>query len=244
MAMEPQNGPPPSIRFERTPEAAEITLLERPRFRRSGRLVLGAVITSLVAIGITTLLPVGFWMLDEPDLANLTLFFPIFAVITGIAIVASEFNWEREGARLVIREDTLALKRKGGIQDRQWDLSSIRRVDVRPLNDSDDRWELRLLLKNGIAYGMLDRRSKRELDWLAGLLRAAIARPPQPRPVVQEAIVSTSTGGECQVCSSTMETRIVYCARCRTPHHEECWVYAGMCSTYGCREIGFVRSRT
>jgi hypothetical protein len=97
---------------------------------------------------------------------------------------------------------------------------------------------------DGISYRMLDRRSKVELEWIAGLLRAGIAKPPPLRPVVKDVVVSTSPGGECQVCASTMETRVVFCARCRTPHHEECWVYTGMCSTYGCREIRFVRSRS
>lgn len=43
-------------------------------------------------------------------------------------------------------------------------------------------------------------------------------------------------GGRCPVCSSSMVTRIVYCKKCRTPHHEECWDYTGQCSVFGCRE--------
>jgi hypothetical protein len=39
-----------------------------------------------------------------------------------------------------------------------------------------------------------------------------------------------------------MESRVVYCGKCRTPHHEECWSYVGQCSTYGCREIRFTRT--
>jgi hypothetical protein len=48
--------------------------------------------------------------------------------------------------------------------------------------------------------------------------------------------------GDCQVCGEKMESRVVYCAKCRTPHHEECWSYVGQCSTYGCREIRFTRA--
>lgn len=43
-------------------------------------------------------------------------------------------------------------------------------------------------------------------------------------------------GGRCPVCGSSMVARIVYCRKCRTPHHEECWNYAGQCSVFGCRE--------
>jgi hypothetical protein len=50
-----------------------------------------------------------------------------------------------------------------------------------------------------------------------------------------------AASGECQVCLEKMESRVVYCAKCRTPHHEECWSYMGQCSTYGCREIRFER---
>ena len=48
--------------------------------------------------------------------------------------------------------------------------------------------------------------------------------------------------GVCQVCHEKMDSRVVYCGKCRTPHHEECWSYMGMCSTYGCREIRFERN--
>jgi len=51
-----------------------------------------------------------------------------------------------------------------------------------------------------------------------------------------------AAAGACQVCLEKMDSRVVYCAKCRTPHHEECWSYMGMCSTYGCREIRFERT--
>jgi hypothetical protein len=46
-------------------------------------------------------------------------------------------------------------------------------------------------------------------------------------------------GGLCQVCGSAMTDRIVRCAQCATPHHEECWTYAGRCSTYACPETSY-----
>jgi hypothetical protein len=47
-------------------------------------------------------------------------------------------------------------------------------------------------------------------------------------------------GGQCQVCGTEMRDRIVLCARCRTPHHEECWLYLGECSTFACKERRYV----
>ncbi len=39
----------------------------------------------------------------------------------------------------------------------------------------------------------------------------------------------------CQVCGEAIEqTTIVLCARCRTPHHQDCWSYGEGCSVYGC----------
>lgn len=43
-------------------------------------------------------------------------------------------------------------------------------------------------------------------------------------------------GGQCQVCGTEMKDGVVLCASCRTPHHEECWLYMGECSTFACRE--------
>lgn len=46
----------------------------------------------------------------------------------------------------------------------------------------------------------------------------------------------------CQVCGDTLaREQVVYCRRCVTPHHEECWTYARECSTFGCKERHFVR---
>lgn len=48
----------------------------------------------------------------------------------------------------------------------------------------------------------------------------------------------------CKVCGEEIEGHeMVYCQRCKTPHHGECWQYAGACSVYGCLEKGFRRPR-
>lgn len=46
--------------------------------------------------------------------------------------------------------------------------------------------------------------------------------------------------GLCPVCTNSLVERVVYCDRCRTPQHEECWVYVGQCSTYACKGKRFV----
>ncbi|HLY75086.1 MAG TPA: RING finger protein [Planctomycetota bacterium] len=52
-------------------------------------------------------------------------------------------------------------------------------------------------------------------------------------------IHSTIDGGACLICGSPLERRIVRCARCRTPHHLDCWKYNGRCSIFGCDEHQF-----
>lgn len=50
--------------------------------------------------------------------------------------------------------------------------------------------------------------------------------------VVQEAV--------CQVCGEDIVTDMVFCRRCSTPHHLECWQYVGACAIYGCQEKNYV----
>lgn len=44
----------------------------------------------------------------------------------------------------------------------------------------------------------------------------------------------------CQVCGEDIVYEMVFCRRCKTPHHQDCWQYYGACSTYGCHETRFV----
>ena len=46
-------------------------------------------------------------------------------------------------------------------------------------------------------------------------------------------------GGRCGVCETPVMEDLVECRKCRTPHHETCWGYAGLCSVYGCGETTF-----
>jgi len=45
----------------------------------------------------------------------------------------------------------------------------------------------------------------------------------------------------CKVCGDSIASDMVYCRRCKTPHHGECWQYVGACSVYGCQERNYLR---
>jgi hypothetical protein len=81
--------------------------------------------------------------------------------------------------------------------------------------------------------------------WLKGAYRLLEAIPgfQVDEPVHIPSVSSFSEReGECQVCGGTLaQGAVVRCRRCATPHHEECWTYTGECSTFACRERGFVR---
>lgn len=43
----------------------------------------------------------------------------------------------------------------------------------------------------------------------------------------------------CPICGEFVHTNLVFCRRCMTVHHAECWTYNGRCATYGCGETQF-----
>jgi hypothetical protein len=70
----------------------------------------------------------------------------------------------------------------------------------------------------------------------------------EPAPAAKAHLVSLRPRWLCQVCGegpaadgSTGE--VVVCRRCKSPHHRDCWIYNGACSTYGCREKRFLVKR-
>lgn len=44
----------------------------------------------------------------------------------------------------------------------------------------------------------------------------------------------------CQICGEAVTSQQVFCRRCKTPHHLDCWQYYGACSTYGCQETRYL----
>ncbi|MCS6863250.1 MAG: hypothetical protein NZT92_23330, partial [Abditibacteriales bacterium] len=45
----------------------------------------------------------------------------------------------------------------------------------------------------------------------------------------------------CRVCGTRIDSDVVLCRRCYTPHHHDCWHYAGRCSTYACGERRYIK---
>ena len=56
---------------------------------------------------------------------------------------------------------------------------------------------------------------------------------------VDEDEVTLLESMKCPICSEEIETEIVCCLRCQTPHCRDCWSYNGECATYACNETRF-----
>lgn len=41
---------------------------------------------------------------------------------------------------------------------------------------------------------------------------------------------------KCPICSEQIMLDMVVCARCKTPHCQDCWEYNGQCATFACSE--------
>lgn len=57
---------------------------------------------------------------------------------------------------------------------------------------------------------------------------------------VEQLQLQSIDDAKCPVCCDDIAEDLVFCGRCKTPHHRECWIYSGKCSTYGCGETQFV----
>ncbi len=65
--------------------------------------------------------------------------------------------------------------------------------------------------------------AKSSLELQAGVQFYDGTPPPPEKPV-------------CPICGAGIATGRADCAKCRTPHHLECWKYFGMCSMFACGE--------
>jgi hypothetical protein len=45
---------------------------------------------------------------------------------------------------------------------------------------------------------------------------------------------------ECQVCGDPLLEKVVFCTKCKTPHHLDCWQYFGSCAVYGCGQKRYI----
>jgi len=83
------------------------------------------------------------------------------------------------------------------------------------------------------AAGQLDR-----FVWLAlrCLDQFAVAMLDDPGDDVELASATPVTG-KCPICGELMDgagNNVWRCERCHTPHHADCWSYAGQCGVFGC----------
>jgi hypothetical protein len=63
-----------------------------------------------------------------------------------------------------------------------------------------------------------------------GVLHATAIKPGE----VSFKEAAATSPGCCQVCLAALVDDAVRCAKCRTPHHRECWDYIGGCSIFAC----------
>ncbi len=56
----------------------------------------------------------------------------------------------------------------------------------------------------------------------------------EPGRAVAESMQLMVAAGTCLVCGVGMEVETVRCAKCRTPHHKDCFSYFGRCAVFGC----------
>jgi len=224
---------PETLDFRRTPDGVEITLLKPPLLKGGRKRFTIACLVSLGILIVATLPCVVLSLYGDGP--SVTVVFPLVALMVGAGIIATEFDWDRQTGMMTVTDGFLKILLDPMGPQRQWPVKNVANVSAWVY---DNVWELKVELKEGKPFLCFKGRHRIELQFCAGLLRAALA-PPRPAPV--ELVVQVA-GGVCQICGSAMDERIVYCAKCRTPHHEECWMYNGACSTYGCREIRTTRT--
>lgn len=44
---------------------------------------------------------------------------------------------------------------------------------------------------------------------------------------------------DCPICGEPIESQLVTCVSCKTPHHRDCWEYNGRCATFACGQEVF-----
>jgi hypothetical protein len=164
----------------------------------------------------------------------------LFLVVGMLFFLGEANRRSRTGIVLVTRE-RLRISSVGilGTRSLEWRSEEVRSIrggfSGTTINDAP-QMDLLVSLGDGKEFSWFKGRDRAELEWVASTVWRTFQREPGIAEVqIQSAI------GICQICGSEMPSQVVFCARCRTPHHEECWRYTGQCSTYGCREIRFTR---
>lgn len=209
----------------------ELTFLPLVRSRgRWWRLPLAALLGTAAIVGASVLLYQATHGAFPPAIPRI-----------GVAGLLGATGWRlwvlQRWAVLQVVEGVVTVRQNQGRETVQFGVSEVEFVQTYRLGR---RTELQFLLRNQPKIRLLEGRPPQELEWAARFLRVSL----KGRTAIPEnaAMKVDPAAGDCPVCLEKMESRVVYCATCRTPSHEECWSYMGMCSTYGCREIRFERS--
>lgn len=79
-----------------------------------------------------------------------------------------------------------------------------------------------------VTRGLLERIVAAGTELTAALLEA------RPSSILIWDEPASAGRGRCPVCGSPLHGAVTHCLKCRTPHHFECWRYAGGCATYAC----------
>lgn len=155
----------------------------------------------------------------------------VWVALPAILLCAAAFP--RQGWRVEATSRALTLTKDGlfGGSLRSWPAEEVAAVWLDgQRSDEIEIWSCRVRFKDGSVHDLLSG-AEADMRRLVDMLRNRSRETPR-------------TIGTCRVCGTGMSRRIVACASCRTPHHAECWTYAGRCSTYGCREIRVVTSES
>jgi len=218
---------PASLRSVKDEGGVDLSFLALLHFRRRWWTLLGwTVLWTLAILGISALL--ARMGTPSPVMTKVAIAVLLLGVLGRLAILSRT-------ATVRIRGGVVTILQNQGRGSREFPAEDIEFIQT--FRDSGDT-ELQFLLRGKPKLRLFGGRPADELEWAARFLRVALkARTDEAAPLQVDA-----KAGECQVCGEKMETRVVFCARCRTPHHEECWSYVGQCSTYGCREIRFTWS--
>jgi len=219
---------------------ADSLVLSQPR---KGFLSWGGCCTLLTGVWIApSLWGLTVSLSDEwPIILSASIFVAVGMAFLLMAIHAWAHTWSFERSR-----DSLAFTQRGvlGRRVRQWPILEVSSLWVEEADWSDPPYYLlNLGFRNGRRETLLKGASREEFQWMAESLsgvKGKLRRSPRPDHDLGRLRVDSGIG-ECQVCGERMSSRTVYCAKCRTPHHEECWEYTGVCSTFACREIRFTR---
>jgi len=221
---------PPAVAVRRFPDGVELTFLPLLDFKRRWWKLLA---TSL--LGISTILIVAQILIrlcgsSYPTwVTRWTAVGWVFYVIHRLMILMQK-------TVVQVLDGQVTIIQNHGRDDYQFPVSEVEFVQT---FRTSGETELQFLRKGKPKVRLLEDRPSDELEWAARYLRVAIkGRAPEEAAVMK----METAAGECQVCGEKMESRVIFCAKCRTPHHEECWSYIGQCSTFACREIRFTRT--